>query len=254
MVQYGTWLATGLPIVILLPLLGGTSWVEFFTLLIAAGVAAEGVTTERAGDMGRPGRNSAGPQGDPGGQDDRGRLERPLGADLARHALVGRASHGALHPLGFAAAVVLLGVATWFMVALGTFMSLVRARRRQASNRTLIPVLLLSGSFLIGYVPTRYATILMGLPRCRWSTGCRSCLTATSARSSAATGRSASSAEIGVSTGDGPFRVLATFASSTTGTAAAAAGLTRTALARFTQTAESRTPGCGLGSGDESVA
>ena len=40
-------------------------------------------------------------------------------------------------------------------------------------------------------------------------------------------------ADIGISTGEGPLRVLATCLLGTAGTAAAAAGLTRAALARF---------------------
>ena len=140
-----------------------TSWVEFFTLLIAAGVAAEGVTAERARETWD------------------GLIATPLdGRAILGAKMIGAAWKvrwglillvvlwsvglltGALHPLGFAAALVLLGVATWFMAALGTFVSLVSRDTAQASNRTLIPVLLLSGSFLVVYLPTRIATILMG--------------------------------------------------------------------------------------------
>ena len=42
--------------------------------------------------------------------------------------------------------------------------------------------------------------------------------------------------EIGISSGEGPLRVLATCLLGTTGTAAAAAGFTRAALARFDRT------------------
>ena len=213
-----------------------TSWVEFFTLLIAAGVASEGVTAERARETWD------------------GLIATPMdGRAILRAKMVGAAWKvrwgliqlgvlwsvgllaGAVHPLGFAAAVVLLGVATWFMVALGTFMSLVSRDSAQASNRTLIPVLLLSGSFLIGYVPTRYATILMGaasVPLVNW-------LSLVSYRDVGAIvmgqGAFGSLAEIGIFTGEGPFRVLVTYVLGTAGTAAAAAGLTRAALARFDQ-------------------
>ena len=48
------------------------------------------------------------------------------------------------------------------MTALGTFASLVSRDSASASNRALIPALLLSGSFLIWYVPSRYSTVFMG--------------------------------------------------------------------------------------------
>ena len=143
---------------------------------------------------------------------------------------------GALHPLGFAVALVLLGVATWFMVALGTFMSLVSRDAAQASNRTLIPVLILSGSFLVVYLPHRNATILMGVasvPLVNW-------LSLLSYHDIGAIvsgqGTIRELAEIGVSTGEGPLRVLATCVLATAGTAAAAAGLTRATWARFDRT------------------
>ena len=138
-----------------------------------------------------------------------------------------------MHPLGFAAALVLLGVATWFMVALGTFMSLVSRDTAQASNRTLIPVLLLSGSFLVVYLPGRNATILMGaasVPLVNW-------LSLMSYRDIGAIvsgqGTFSTLTELGISTGEGPLRVLATCSARDRRDAAAAAGLTRAAFARF---------------------
>ena len=90
---------------------------------------------------------------------------------------------GALHPLGFVAALVLLGVSVGFMAALGTYVSLVSRDTPQASNRTLVPVLLLMGSFVACYLPPRIATCADGVRhRRRSSTGYRSCRTATSTR------------------------------------------------------------------------
>jgi ABC-type transport system involved in multi-copper enzyme maturation permease subunit len=215
-----------------------TSWVEFFTLLIAAGVAAEGVTAERAR------------------QTWDGLIATPLdGRAILRAKMIGAAWRvrwgvillavlwsagvlaGALHPLGFAAALVLLGVATWFMVALGTFMSLVSRDTAQASNRTLIPVLLLSGSFLVCYLPMRAATILMGAgsaPLINW-------LSLLSYRDvgAIAIGRDPFRPleEIGVHTYEGPLRVLAAYLLGTTGIAAGAGWFSRAAAARFDRAA-----------------
>jgi ABC-type transport system involved in multi-copper enzyme maturation permease subunit len=211
-----------------------TSWIEFFTLLIAAGVAAEGVTAERAR------------------QTWDGLIATPLdGRAILRAKMIGAAWKvrwgvillavlwsvgvlaGALHPLGFAAALVLLGVATWFMVALGTFMSLVSRDTAQASNRALIPVLLMSGSFLVCYLPIRAATILMGAgsaPLINW-------LSLLSYRDvgEIAIGRDPFSPleEIGVHTYESPLRVLAACLLGTTGIAAGAGWFSRAAGARF---------------------
>ena len=211
-------------------------WVEFFTLLIAAGVAAEGVTAERAR------------------QTWDGLIATPMdGRAILRAKMIGAAWKvrwglillgllwlvgllaGALHPLGFVAALVLLGAATWFMVALGTFASLVSRDTAQASNRTLIPALLLMGSFLACVVPTRITTVFLGMasvPLLNW-------LSLVSyrdaAQSSVGHGAFGPLAEIGIFTGEGPFRVLVAYVLGTAGTAAAAAGLTRAALARFDQ-------------------
>jgi hypothetical protein len=211
-----------------------TSWIEFFTLLIAAGVAAEGVTAERARETWD------------------GLIVTPLdGKTILSAKMIGAAWNarwglillgalwsvgllaGALHPLGFAVALILLGFATWFMVALGTFMSLVSRDAAQASNRTLIPVLLLSGSFLVGYLPTRNATILMGVASVPLVNG----LSLMSYRDIGAIvsgeGTLQVLADIGPSTGEGPLQVLATCALGTAGTALAAVGFTWSTFRRF---------------------
>jgi ABC-type transport system involved in multi-copper enzyme maturation permease subunit len=211
-----------------------TSWIEFFTLLIAAGGAAEGITSERA----RQTWDSL--------------IATPLdGRAIVRAKMIGAAWRvrwglillcvlwsvgllaGALHPLGFAAALVVLGVATWLMVALGTFMSLVSRDAAQASNRTLIPVLFLSASFLVCYLPTRAATILMGAasaPLVTW-------LSLASYRDAAGllTGQYTFSplTEIGVHTYEGPLRVLATCLLGMGATAIGAHVLSRATVRRF---------------------
>ena len=183
-----------------------TSWVEFFTLLIAAGVAAEGVAAERARETWD------------------GLVVTPLdGRTILGAKMMGAAWKvrwglivlsllwsvgllaGAVHPLGFTAALVLLGAATWLMVALGTFMSLVSRDTAQASNRTLIPVLLLSGSFVAIYLSGPRGTILLGAA----SAPIVNCLVLMSDRdvSAIVNGQGAFPllAELGISTGEGPF-------------------------------------------------
>ena len=126
-----------------------SSWVEFLMLLIVAGVAAVTVTLERARDT----WDSL--------------IATPLdGREILRAKMIGavwkvRAGAflllvlwsigllaGSVHPVGFGAAVVLLGVSMWFMAALGTFASLVSRDTAQASNRALV-----SGAVSVGLIP-----------------------------------------------------------------------------------------------------
>ena len=140
-----------------------SSWVEFVLLLTAAGVAAASVTLERACDTWDS--LIATPLG--GREILRGKM---LGtawkvrwgvALLVLLWLLGLVS-GSLHPIGLVAAVVLLGVSIWFMIALGTYVSLTSRDTAAASNRALIPALLLSGSFLVCYIPSKFSTVFMG--------------------------------------------------------------------------------------------
>ncbi len=140
-----------------------TSGVEFLILLIAAGLAAGTVTAERARETWVS------------------LVATPLsGRDILRAKMMGTAwkvrwgavllialwsvglFSGAVHPVGFVVAAVLLGLSTWFMVGLGTYMSLISRDSRQASSRALVPALLLSGSFLACYMSSRYATVFLG--------------------------------------------------------------------------------------------
>ena len=71
---------------------------------------------------------------------------------------------GSIHPAGFLVAIAVLGVAIWFTITLGTYVSLVSHDSRQASSRTLVPVLMVSLSFLTCYMPARFTTVFMGTP------------------------------------------------------------------------------------------
>ena len=157
-----------------------SSWVEFVLLLIVAGVAAASVTVERACDtwdslIATPldGREIA-------RQDARDGLEGSLGGPTLLLVLLsgrlGPSLAGSLHPIGLVAAVVVLSVSIWFMIALGTYASLTSRDTAAASNRALIPALLLSGSFLACYLPNKISTVVfMGVgsapvrqPGCAW--------------------------------------------------------------------------------------
>jgi ABC-type transport system involved in multi-copper enzyme maturation permease subunit len=211
-----------------------SSCVEFLLLLVAAAVAAGGVTSERA----RQTWDSL--------------IVTPLdGRAIVRAKMIGSAWKvrggvgvlaalwlvgllaGALHPLGVAAAVVLMCGATWFVVALGTFLSLASRDTAQASSRTLVPVLLLSGSLLTCYMPARAATILSGaasVPLVNW-------LSLVSFRdvrevlSGQDTFRPLE--EVGIFTYESPLRVLATCVLGIGGIAMASIWLSRATLARF---------------------
>jgi ABC-type Na+ efflux pump permease subunit len=141
-----------------------SSWVEFFMLLIVAGKAAGSVTFERARDT----WDSL--------------MATPLdGREILRAKMLGTIWKvrsgilllvvlwsigllaGSLHPVAFGAAVVLTGVSIAFMASLGTYVSLISHDTAQASNRALIPALVLSCSFLVCYLPTRATTVFMGI-------------------------------------------------------------------------------------------
>lgn len=70
---------------------------------------------------------------------------------------------GALHPLGFLAALVALIAATWFRAALGTYASLACHDQAGASNAAVVPVLLLDLSgMLVVWMPEPLRGVLLG--------------------------------------------------------------------------------------------
>ncbi|HZW29958.1 MAG TPA: ABC transporter permease subunit, partial [Isosphaeraceae bacterium] len=128
---------------------GITSLAELVALVVVAGAAAEGVAAERA----------------------RGTWDSLLATPLSGREILPAKMLGAvwkarwgglllaglwsagllagsLHPLGVAAALSVLGVSTWFMAALGTYVSLVSRDVVQAMTRATATVVLLSGTFL----------------------------------------------------------------------------------------------------------
>jgi hypothetical protein len=70
---------------------------------------------------------------------------------------------GSVHPLGFLAALVSLSASGWFFTSLGTYASLRGTTPADASNLSLLPVLLLDLSgLLVVSLPAAYRTILLG--------------------------------------------------------------------------------------------
>ena len=211
-----------------------TTWVEFFILLIVAGVAAGGVTAERAREtwdslIMTPLSGLAILQAKRIGAIWKVRWAMFLLVVLWSVGLLA----GALHPLGFVAALILLGVSIRFMAALGTYASLVSRDTLKASSRTLVPVLLLTGSFLACYLPPRIATVLLGsasVPFVNWLSLASYGDIAELAMGQETFGRLE---EIGLYTYERPLRVLATCLLGTAGFAVGAGWLVRAADIRF---------------------
>ena len=113
------------------------------------------------------------------------------------------------------------------MAALGTYASLVSRDTPQSSNRTLVPVLLLTGSFVACYLPPRIATVLMGsasAPFVNWLS-----LVSYGDIDEVVMGQETFGRleEIGVYTYERPLRVLATCLLGTAGFAVGAGWLSR---------------------------
>jgi hypothetical protein len=211
---------------------GISSLVELVSLLAVVSAGAEGVASERARATWD------------------GLLATPLdGREVLRAKMIGAAWKarwgvvllialwsagllaGSLHPLGVAAAVLVLGVSTWFMAALGTYASLVARDVAQAATWTTVLVPLLAVSFLACYMPAPTGSILMGtgsLPLVNWL-----CLVSYGDVREAIGQGTFNLQIMGIFTDEGPLRVAATCLLGTTGYAIGAAWLTRSAFARF---------------------
>jgi ABC-type transport system involved in multi-copper enzyme maturation permease subunit len=139
---------------------------------------------------------------------------------------------GSLHPLGVATAVLVLGITLWFTAALGTYASLVARDGPQAATWTTVLVLLLTSSFLACYAPGGVSSILIATgsaPLVNWL-----CLVSYSDMNEAVgQGTFSHLTTMGVFTGEGPLRVLATCLIGPIGYAAGATWLTEAAFDRF---------------------
>jgi ABC-type transport system involved in multi-copper enzyme maturation permease subunit len=140
-----------------------SSLLEFFLLLSVAGVAAEGVGGERARDtwislIVTPLEGSAILRAKM-----LGAIYRLSGWMLLLVAAWGvGVAAGIVHPVGFVAAVLSLGVGAWFYAAMGTYFSLVARDASQASTRALTCALLICATFLLGLMEFRPTMIVAG--------------------------------------------------------------------------------------------
>jgi ABC-type Na+ efflux pump permease subunit len=140
---------------------------------------------------------------------------------------------GAVHPLGFLAAVLGLGILSWSHAALGTSVALWSRTRNQANNRVLVPLTLVAMTGLVFTIRTPGpVSILMGAG----SVPCLASLWLLSyddVRAAMGTGEFPSLAAMGVATGEGAARVLATYLIGLGAQAVAALLLTRSASRGF---------------------
>jgi hypothetical protein len=143
---------------------------------------------------------------------------------------------GSLHPIGVAAALVLLIASTWFVAALGTYASLLLREGSRATARTTIPLILLSGTFLVCFFSFRSTSVVMGAG----SVPFVNFLCLDSYRDIAEAGSQGTFSylsKMGILTNEGAGRVLATYVTAVAGYAAAAAWFTRAAWNRYDRAA-----------------
>jgi hypothetical protein len=146
---------------------------------------------------------------------------RPLLALIGLVWVVGLAS-GAVHPWGVAAAV----------LALGTLASLVSKDQEGANNRTLLPVVVLVFAPLAALASPRLATVLPGAsspPFLGWL----ALFSYHDLRGATELGLWSSTAMMGMETGEGPARALATYLIGVAGYAALGVVCRRRAEIRF---------------------
>jgi len=216
---------------------GTTSVIELVCLLIVAGAAAEGAAAERA----RSTWDSL--------------LATTLGGrEILTAKMLGAIWKtrwgialllalwstgmltGALHPLGVLAALALLFASLWFVAALGIRFSLISRDVAHATARTINPLILLTSTFVLCYLPSRIASVVMGAG----STPFVNCVCLIAYRDIAeALGQGGFSyfSVLGITTNEGAGHVLTTLLIALTGYTAAAASLTWIAIRRFDQIA-----------------
>jgi ABC-type transport system involved in multi-copper enzyme maturation permease subunit len=142
-----------------------TGVIDFIYILLVAGVAAENIVIERERDTWS------------------GLIATPLtGREILRAKMFGSVLRtrvigflllalwtvgllaGAVHPLGFLAAILGLAVSSWFLAALGIYSSLCSPNRNQATTRALGPLLLTMGLCLLPTaMPGTSSVLLAGI-------------------------------------------------------------------------------------------
>jgi len=154
---------------------------------------------------------------------------------------------GAVHPLGYAGAIAGLGISTWFLVGLGTYVSLRSPDATRAINRTFTVVGLLVFSALLPVILVRRAwdaSVLMGAASAPMHAGL-SLLSYEDVREAFGSGGFPSLGVMGLNTGEGAWAVLAACLIGLVGQAIGAALLTRAAIRDFDEVVgrPSRPPG-----------
>lgn len=211
-----------------------TAVFDFVCLVMLAGLAAEGVAAERERDTWL------------------GLIATPLtGREILRAKMLGAVWRargvlimmaglwtlglvtGAVHPLGFAAAVVGLAASTWCAVAFGSLVSLWSGDRKHANGLTLPPALLLplSGLAFLG-LPARVATLWVevgSMPFLTWAT----LLSYDDVRAAARSGALPPLGDLGMTTGEGVGTVAAVWLVAVAAQAAGAYLFSRLAFRGF---------------------
>jgi hypothetical protein len=140
---------------------------------------------------------------------------------------------GAIHPLGYLAALAWLAVSTWFLVALGTALSLRARDAKHATGRVVTPVSLLVFSALLLLVfPPAGRSVLLAVGSVPFLADL-SLVSYEEVRVMLHTGSFPRLDAMRLGTGDGAARVLATCLISLTGQAIAAFLLARSAFRGF---------------------
>jgi ABC-type Na+ efflux pump permease subunit len=211
-----------------------TTTCDWFFVLALANLAASGVAAERARDTWSS------------------LLATPLtGREILRAKMIGAVWRvrywaailvglwatgllvGAVHPLGFLAAVAGLAASSWFVAALGTYASLRSRTLGEATGRTSMPVLLLTFSWLLPILlPSGAASILMGAGSMPLQV-CLSLVSYDDVHSALSTGRLVPLAPFGSRMVEGVASVLATWLIGLVGQALGAYLLTRAAIRGF---------------------
>jgi hypothetical protein len=139
---------------------------------------------------------------------------------------------GAVHPLGFLAAVTGMGVSCWFLAALGLSASLWSRDRAQANGWVLMPMMLVVGSSALPFFfPGRASVVLGGgtMPFLAWA----SLLSYEDVHAALHFGAIPRFAQIGVHGATGAWIILAAWLISTTAQAIGAFLLMRSAVCGF---------------------
>ena len=210
-----------------------TSAVELVCLIIIGGAAAESISAERARGTWDSLLATRLDGGEILGAKMIGAVWKARGGILLLVVLWSAGLlAGSLHPLGVAAALLLLIASVWFMAALGTYTSLLSRETSHATARTMMTLIVLTGTFLFCLFSNRSRSVLMGagsVPFVNWL-----CLVSyPDVAEAVGKGTFSYLTTMAVNTDERPGRVLLTYLAAVAGYAAAAAWWTQAPIGRF---------------------